>query len=175
MRVSGHDVLSERTERSSRFVLAVAATIILVKWYKVEIGDLTFLGVNLPADLFETAASIMLIYAIVNFLQHWIFDVYAWSEWYAENVIDSWDGRMTMGQFVSGNMENFGRNFTDQETDSGRESVLKSVAKFITESVPSHNRRLGCINWMGRLYIFGQHLALPLLASVWALMSIWVY
>jgi hypothetical protein len=98
MLVSGHDVLSERTEKSSRFMLIVAASVILVKKYNVKIDDLSFLSVKLPADLFDAAATVVICYATFSFIQHVWFDVYAWRNWHENAKIQTHKSKVEIGR-----------------------------------------------------------------------------
>lgn len=175
MRVSGHDAISERTEKSSRFVLTVAAIVLLVEFYKVPIGNLTFLGVNLPEALFKTAASAMMFYALINFILHWAFDVYAWNTWYENNKVETTDsGEITIAQYISIHLNRFTNNFNEQKSDEGKMNVAIKAAKFLMDEIPDHNKRLWKIGFIAWIYIGGLHFLLPVGASVVALWSIWI-
>jgi hypothetical protein len=165
MRVGGADVLSERTEKSSRFVLIAAAVVILVKEYKVPIDDLSFLGVKIPSDLFDTAALVMIAYASITYLQHWIFDVYAWHSWYEDNTVDTWDGTVSIGKYIENKVD------TLFESKSMWDSNKELFDDLITK-LSSHNSRAQSISVLGWLYVAGQHFLLPMSAVAWATYAI---
>jgi hypothetical protein len=173
MRVSGHDVLSERTENSSRFMLIVAASVILVKKYDVKIDDLSFLSVKLPAELFDTAATVVVCYATFSFIQHFLFDVYAWRNWYEDAKIQTWNGEVEIGRFLQDRHDRLVELITKDEcTKQNHDSILSYFGE-IKEKINEYNSRVKKISIMGWSYIIVQHFLLPVGAAMWAMWLIW--
>jgi hypothetical protein len=81
VKVGGKDVVSDRTERSARFLVTVSALVILVEAHEVPMQDLTILGVTAPPQLFGVVVLFVVLYTLVSLFVNWSGDVIAWREW----------------------------------------------------------------------------------------------
>ena len=53
-----------------------------IKFYNVDLDDLSIIGVKLPAALFDLVSLVLLIWSIYQLLINWIVDIVSFQKWY---------------------------------------------------------------------------------------------
>ena len=84
MKISGTEIITQSTQNISRNLVIVSSITLLVKYYHVPLDDLKILNVPLPAELFDSVASAIIIFGILSLLIHWSSDVINWRMWVDE-------------------------------------------------------------------------------------------
>lgn len=85
--VSGHDLMSDLTEKTGRRLIVISAIVILVKTYRVNLNDLSIFGVSLPAALFDVVAVALVAFGIYSLIVNWLSDLAAFRLWFSDNEI----------------------------------------------------------------------------------------
>ena len=136
MNVDGQFIINERTEKSSRFLLTIGSTVVLIKYFSVPIEDLTVFNVKAPTRLFDVVAITILTFSLASFLIHWFGDFVNWRVWYKENAVSLFLGKeATLGQVLNAKLEELCVENTEAQ---GIENLKKDIVTLQKEIV-SHN------------------------------------
>ena len=80
MKVQGADILSDVTEKTSRNLKAIAATVIAVKLFDVPVHNLHILNVKIPRDLFDIVTFTLIFYMMIILAIYWQVDYLLWRD-----------------------------------------------------------------------------------------------
>lgn len=168
MKIAEQEVISERTEKSSRFLVTTSSIVILVKLFQVPIEDLSMLGVKAPANLFDLAASLILVYSFTTHLWSWSFDLHTWRNWYSSNYTGVYEGEsgIPIGDMLAYQLSSLRSKMEGKEVNL--EKVEKSISALI-QSLESYQERAKSIWAFGSLYVYLMHIILPATAAICAL------
>lgn len=174
---SGKEIISETTEKAIRRTMLIGTAAILTKLYRVPLGDLKILGMELPPALFDTALLVLVAYASYSLTINWIGDLLAFRLWYRESSIWSQFGtNMKLDKtFIRGSipllvklhaLEN-GKSWpTDYSTldDKLREefSDFKTNAGLYCSRLEYAGTRFSVLSAFGHYYVWFQSFLLPM-------------
>lgn len=188
MKVGGNEVVSLATQRASRTLLVISATILFIVFFDVPIDDLTILGVKAPVTLFDKVAIAVIVYGIWNLIIQWLGDLAAWKFWYEGNKVETIDGLIPNRQYVMTCIEQaearMNRSHAEYEKQlpesmatllNHLKSALESADrtyKSVIEQLEKCGRNFSIIHWYGRVLLFGHHFAIPLSVAIYALILV---
>lgn len=186
-KIQGTDVISQATDKSSRRLYVLGAVIFLIKFYKVDLDDLSIIGVKLPAELFDLVSLVLLIWGIYQLLINWLVDIVSFQKWYqSRNLWSEIQTNMTIdknfynggkrllmelhdlkrkGQFPSNDKE------ISKQVQDDYEDFKANVELYISRLEAAGNNFQSVTNW-GKYYVWGHAFIIPLLISIVALITL---
>lgn len=175
--VSGKDLISDITEKAGRRLIVLSSLVILVKLYRVNLEDLTILGLSLPSELFDVASFSLILYMIYVLMINWVGDLAAYRLWYSESEIWSqFDTNMKLDRgFISGGtrlllelfaLEKKGKwpeNFSDLPEELRNEyQNFKINSELYIVRLDAAGNRFSALSRFASFYIWFQAFLLPL-------------
>ncbi|WBA16385.1 hypothetical protein [Salinivibrio proteolyticus] len=183
-KISGDDIISDLTEKSGRRLLVVSFMTILVKLYDIDLGELNLFGINVPADLFDLLAVILMVYFFYTLLVNWLGDLAGFKLWFSNNNIHSNFGtNMELDKnFLNGGRELLRRlhelefngqfpNAYDEVDEETKKKYIdfKTNVELYCVRLEGAGQRFSALSKYGHFYIWFQSFLLPIIVSVVAL------
>lgn len=102
--VNGKDLISDITEKAGRRLIVLSSLVTLVKLYRVNLEDLSILGLSLPSELFDVVSFSLVLYMIYVLIINWVGDLAAYRLWFsASDIWSQFNTNMKLdGGFISG-------------------------------------------------------------------------
>lgn len=186
-KIQGTDIISQATDKSSRRLYVLGAVIFLIKFYNVDLDDLSIIGVKLPAALFDLVSLVLLIWGIYQLVINWLVDIVSFQKWYqSRNLWSEFQTNMTIDKdFYSGgkrllmelhDLKTKGQfpSKDDEISKQVQEDYLDfktNVELFIMRLEAAGNNFRSVTRW-GLYYVWGHAFIIPLAVSVAALITL---
>jgi hypothetical protein len=183
-KIQGTEVISPATDKSSRRLYVLGAVIFLIKIYNVELDDLSVLGVNLPASLFDLVALVLLIWGIYQLIINWLVDVISFKKWYqSRNIWSQFQTNMKIDKdfynggksllFALHDLKEKGKFPLKEEeiptqVQKDYQDFKTNVDLFIKRLEAAGNNFKNVSNW-GRFYVWGHAFIFPLIVATAAI------
>ena len=182
--ISGKDLITEITEKAGRRLIVLSSIVILVKFYKVNLEDLSALGVKLPSELFDVVSLCLVLYMIYVLIVNWLSDLAAFRLWYSESDIWSqFNTNMKLDKsFISGGTKLLQRlfalekscewpiNFSDLPDEVKTEfNDFKVNSELFIVRLEAAGQRFSTLSRFASFYIWFQAFILPMLFAGLAL------
>lgn len=185
-KVNGIDLISETTERIIRRTLVISAIVLLINRYSVDLGDLKVFGLELPGELFDVIALVLLLWHLYSFAVNWVGDLAAFRLWFSKNDIRTqFDGTRDLdAKWLSGGLSLWKRLYRMKDeveipescAEMERTPELIEEMRAIEKNVELWTRRLDAagtrfrtLTKYGWFYVVGQSFLLPVGLALWAL------
>ncbi len=175
--VSGKNLISDITEKAGRRIIVLSSLIILVKLYRVNLEDLSILGLSLPSELFDVVSFCLVLYMVYVLVINWVGDLAAYRLWYSKSEIWSqFNTNMKLDDsFIKGGtqllrkvfaLEKNGEwtdNFNDLPEDLRKEyQDFKINSELYIERLEAAGNKFSALSKFASFYIWFQAFLLPL-------------
>lgn len=175
--VNGKDLISDITEKAGRRLIVLSSLVILVKLYRVNLEDLSILGLSLPSELFDVVSFSLVLYMIYVLTINWVGDLAAYRLWFSDSDIWSqFNTNMKLdGSFISGGTRlllklfalekngNWPENFSELPEDLRNEyRDFKTNSELYVIRLDAAGNRFRGLNRFASFYIWFQAFLLPL-------------
>ncbi len=180
-KISGQEIISEGTEKSQNRLLIFASAAILAKSYNIPLGEMKFLGVELPSAVFDVALLMLVLWFTYSFLVKWLTDLAAFRLWFVDSSIWSNFGtKMLLDRsYLSGGIELIKSLYLiDKKIDSidGIDDDTLKLYQDFELNVKLYSHRLSkvgtkfqVLSLFGHFYLWIQNFAFPILFAVIAI------
>ncbi len=175
--VNGKDLISDITEKAGRRLIVLSSLVILVKLYRVNLEDLSILGLSLPSELFDVVSFSLVLYMIYVLIINWVGDLAAYRLWFSESDIWSqFNTNMKLdGSFISGGTRLLLKLFTLEKNGNWPESFnelpedlrneyqdFKTNSELYIVRLDAAGNRFRGLSRFASFYIWFQAFLLPL-------------
>jgi hypothetical protein len=182
--VSGKDLISDITEKAGRRLIVLSSLVILIKLYKVNLEDLSILGLSLPSELFDVVSLCLVLYMIYVLIINWVGDLAAYRLWYSESEIWSqFSTNMKLdGSFINGGTKLLRKLFAlekggewPEKFNDIPEDVRKEYEDFKINSelyiarLDAAGKKFGALTKFSSFYVWFQAFLLPIVFSAVAI------
>jgi hypothetical protein len=176
--VSGKDLISDITEKAGRRLIVLSSIVILVKLYKVDLADMSILGLSLPSELFDVVSLCLVLYMIYVLVINWLGDLVAYRLWYSESEIWSqFNTNMKLdGSFIKGGTALLQKIFAlekgskwPERFEDIPEDIRKEYQDFKTNSelyicrLDAAGQRFSALSKFASFYVWFQAFVLPMM------------
>lgn len=182
--VSGKSLISETTEKVLRRAVVISSAAILTKLYHVPLNDLKVLGIELPANLFDTVLVVLVLFHMYSLTINWMGDLAAFRLWFSDNsILSDFGTTMKLNRgFIRGGVPLLIRLYEiEQRLDPSAdfETLPKEVrekfrdfktnVELFATRLEHAGSRFSTLSWFGRYYVWVQSFAFPISLCMWAL------
>ena len=81
-KIQGEDIISGQTSKSVNRLILVSTIVIFIKLYRVDLADLSLLGLSLPPELFDIVALALIVWGTYVLFLSWLTDLVSFRKWY---------------------------------------------------------------------------------------------
>lgn len=177
MHFQGQELISRSTYRSSRSLIILSFSVILISRLDISADELNIFQVEPGEEKLSVAAFWVLLFLTANHLLSWVGDLNSFRGW---NVATKMGGASRFGRGgsplqsqldnaiasidnVKEASDTLGRKFNDDNVTS-----LTKLNNDQIDMLKKMNTWVGVLDWHARLYLYGWFLALPLGLAAWA-------
>ncbi len=164
-------MITRPTQRAARNLVIIAATVLLIDIYNLNLTDLSILGVKAPAELFTTVGYVMLCFLSVNHIVNWLGDRLSYLNWFQSNAVpittfDDIGGTESPIQSIIRSIDRLATNTSGDDAKmlalSNFTDDLMRIEELLENSVSNFNS----LHLYSKFYIFEWYFAVPLSTSI---------
>jgi hypothetical protein len=155
MKVEGTDILSEVTERTSRNLKVIAATVIAIVYFDVKVKNLRVLNVDLPGELFTVVSFAVIAYLMFVLVAYWLNDYLLWRN---GPILAA---KATLDRYVHDLVEGFEKHAEARSFDQNVKYLLDQFASAKASALDCQ-RSVAKTTWLVCFVVFWLHLIIPL-------------
>lgn len=185
--IQGIEVLSNATRRDGKRLMIASFIALLVKLYRVDLGNLSIFDLSFPSELFDTILIIIIIFGIYTYTVNWLFDVESFRNWYTQRAI--WSQFQTNmeidhsfyseGVALLEKLDELERkkkwpdsyDDLDDKIKKEHESLKQNIELFILK-LQEHNKNFCYVSRWGRFYVFVQWGIIPMFIAIAAIVAL---